>query len=79
MRTKTMKTAHKLAVGLIAATALGAGGGCARTATFAVTRPAMLNAAQVGNTMTVGGIAAPTGMPQDVQAGALAGEVRMAR
>lgn len=70
MRTKTMKTAHKLALGLLAATALGASGGCARTATFAVTRPAMLNAAQVGNTMTVGGIAAPTGMPQDVQAAA---------
>jgi hypothetical protein len=70
MRTKTMKTAQRLAAGLIAATALGAGGGCARTATFAVTRPAMLNAAQVGNTMTVGGIAAPTGMPQDVQAAA---------
>ncbi len=55
---------------LCALASLGAATGCARTATFAVTRPAMLNAAAVGNTMTVAGIAAPTGMPQDVQAAA---------
>jgi len=70
MGTMTTKTVRKLAVGLMAGLSLGAAGGCARTATFAVTRPAMLNAAQVGNTMTVGGIAAPSGMPQDVQAAA---------
>ncbi len=70
MGTRMTKTARKLVVGLIAGMSLGAAGGCSRTATFAVTRPAMLNAAQVGNTMTVGGIAAPTGMPQDVQAAA---------
>lgn len=63
---------HRSFVGLCALSALSIGSGCARTATFAVTRPAMLNAAAVGNTMSVGGIAAPTGMPQDLQA---AGEI----
>ena len=61
---------HKSFIGLCALSALTVGSGCARTATFAVTRPAMLNAAAVGNTMSVGGIAAPTGMPQDMQAAA---------
>lgn len=58
---------------LLGAMALGMafGSGCARrTATFTVTRPAMMNAAAVGNTMQVAGIAAPTGLPQDVQAAA---------
>ncbi len=41
---------------------LGASTACARTATFNVVRPAMLNAAAVGNTMTVGPIAAPNPM-----------------
>ena len=63
---------HRTFVGLCAVSALSIGSGCARTATFAVTRPAMLNAAAVGNTMSVGGIAAPTRMPQDLQA---AGEI----
>lgn len=63
---------HRTFVGMCALSALTVGSGCARTATFAVTRPAMLNAAAVGNTMSVGGVAAPTGMPQDLQA---AGEI----
>lgn len=63
---------HRSFLGLCALSALSIGSGCARTATFAVTRPAMLNAAAVGNTMSVGGVAAPTGMPQDLQA---AGEI----
>lgn len=63
---------HRTFVGMCALSALSIGSGCARTATFAVTRPAMLNAAAVGNTMSVGGVAAPTGMPQDMQA---AGEI----
>lgn len=61
---------HRTFVGLCALSALSVGSGCARTATFAVTRPAMLNAAAVGNTMSVGGIAAPSGQPQDLQAAA---------
>ncbi|MEZ4392446.1 MAG: tetratricopeptide repeat protein [Polyangiales bacterium] len=58
---------------LLGAMAMGAAlsSGCARrTATFTVTRPAMVNAAAVGNTMQVAGIAAPTGLPQDIQAAA---------
>lgn len=58
---------------LLGAMAMGAltSAGCARrTATFTVTRPAMMNAAAVGNTMQVAGVAAPTGLPQDVQAAA---------
>lgn len=58
---------------LLGAMALGTAfsAGCAsRTATFTVTRPAMMNAAAVGNTMQVAGVAAPTGLPQDVQAAA---------
>lgn len=61
---------HRTFVVLSAVSALAVGSGCARTATFAVTRPAMLNAAAVGNTMSVGGVAAPSGMPQDLQAAA---------
>ncbi|MBL8604320.1 MAG: tetratricopeptide repeat protein [Myxococcales bacterium] len=44
--------------------------GCPRTATFTVTRPAMLNASAVGNTMSMGPIAVPRGAPQDMQAAA---------
>lgn len=51
----------------LAGAALVFGAACGRTAHFTVTRPAMLNAAAVGNTMTVGPIAAPNG---DVQAAA---------
>ncbi len=49
---------RSLAIGLLLC-AFGASTACARTATFNVVRPAMLNAAAVGNTMTVGPIAAP--------------------
>lgn len=54
-----MSTTRRLALLTFSAAAASAGAGCARTATFNVTRPAMLNAAAVGNTMTVGPIAAP--------------------
>lgn len=50
--------------------ALSLGTGCARTATFAVTRPAMLNAAEVGNTMAVQPVQAASGTPMDFQAAA---------
>lgn len=46
------------AIGLVLCV-FGASTACARTATFNVVRPAMLNAAAVGNTMTVGPMAAP--------------------
>lgn len=49
---------RSLAIGLFLSV-LGASTACARTATFNVVRPAMLNAAAVGNTMTVGPVAAP--------------------
>ncbi len=49
---------RSLAIGLLLCVS-AAPMACARTATFNVTRPAMLNAAAVGNTMTVGPIAAP--------------------
>lgn len=61
---------QRMFVVMTAVSALAIGSGCSRAATFAVTRPAMLNAAAVGNTMSVGGVAAPSGMPQDMQAAA---------
>lgn len=67
MAIATLKTMTR---GLFLAAVMAAATGCPRTATFNVTRPAMLNAAQVGNTMTVGPIAAPRGMPEDMQAAA---------
>jgi hypothetical protein len=42
---------------VLAGAALLATAACARTATFRVTHPALINAAAVGNTMTVGGFA----------------------
>lgn len=62
--------ARYFALGAMALSASLSAGCARRTATFTVTRPAMVNAAAVGNTMQVAGIAAPTGLPQDVQAAA---------
>lgn len=52
-------TSHRHASPFVAAALLTLAACSSRTATFRVTRPAMLNAAEVGNTMTVGPIAAP--------------------
>lgn len=64
------RRASFLSAALVAGASLSVGAGCARTATFAVTRPAMLNAAAVGNTMQVRPVQAATGMPMDFQAAA---------
>ncbi len=51
-----MISSVRFCTGFVVAASLAVGSGCARTAHFTVVRPAMLNAAQVGNTMTVGPI-----------------------
>ncbi len=54
-----MNLTTRLAGAALALASLTTAACASRTATFRVTRPAMLNAAAVGNTMTVGPIAAP--------------------